>query len=139
MMEVSASQDGKAGGAFRAGLGAAVSDVCSCCPETTLEISWNSRSRASLCSGEGGYCVSVHKVPRMGRRGERHTKSVVKRNESRQLATAECRLCRAAFFYWHPDWREVYALKQAKLEMEHWPKPCKQATVPGTGKGEHPP
>lgn len=28
----------------------------------------------------------------------RDTKSVVKRNESRQLATAECRLCRAASF-----------------------------------------
>lgn len=63
-----------------------------------MEISWNSRARASPCSGEGGCCVSVHKVPRMGERGERHTKSVVKRNESRQLATAECRLCRAASF-----------------------------------------
>lgn len=95
---VSASQDGSIGGAFHGGLGAAGSDVYSCCPETTVEISWNSRSRASPCSGEGGYCVSVHKVPRMGGRGERHTKSVVKRNESRQLATAECRLCRAASF-----------------------------------------
>lgn len=72
--------------------------ACCCCPETTLEISWNSRAGASPCSGEGGCCVSVHKVPRMGERGERHTKSVVKRNESRQLATAECRLCRAASF-----------------------------------------
>lgn len=50
------------------------------------------------CFLEGEYYVSVHKVPRMGGRGERHTKSVVKRNESRQLATAECRLCRAASF-----------------------------------------
>lgn len=94
VMGVSATQDGS----IHAGLGAAGGDVGGCCPETTLEISWNSRSGASPCSGEGGYCVSVHKVPRMGGRGERHTKSVVKRNESRQLATAECRLCRAASF-----------------------------------------
>lgn len=81
-----------------AGLGAAGGNVCCCCTEATLEISWNSGSGANPCSGEGGCCVSVHKVPRTGGRGERHTKSVVKRNESRQLATAECRLCRAASF-----------------------------------------
>lgn len=98
VMGVSASQDGSFGAAFQTGLGAADSNACSCCPETTLEISWNSRSGARPCSGEGGYCVSVHKVLRMGGRGERHTKSVVKRNESRQLATVECRLCRAASF-----------------------------------------
>lgn len=85
-------------GPIHTGLGAAGSDACCCCPDTNLEISWNSRSGASPCSGEGAHCVSVHKVPRMGGRGERHTKSVVKRNESRQHATVECRLCRAASF-----------------------------------------